>query len=92
MKKTRENTQRILKLTKAAEESIEKTLEYLKSYLKLWGYGDVGRFLSEESKQFKAELAVDEKLDEPLLQGDNILSWLVKKAIVELGGDPYCWK
>lgn len=84
LRKNRENTQRILKLVTEDQENTEKALEYLKSYLKLYGYGDVGVFLSEESKQFQEERDADEKLDEPLLQGDNIFSWLVKKAIAQL--------
>lgn len=68
----------------------KEALKYLKSYLKLSGQGFGGRFLSKEYKQFRKEIAEDQKLNTQLFEDDNIFSWLVKKAVIELEGNP--WK
>jgi len=53
--------------------------DYLKIWQKLDKFGFVGRFLSPEAKQF-----LKEKKENPEFKNDNIFSWCIKKALIEL--------
>lgn len=55
---------------------LKSAKQCLESFLRLYQYGRVGRFLSPEGKQFKKE-----KEENPELEFDNIYTWLIKKAI-----------
>ena len=60
-------------------KNIKKAKKYLKSWQRLQHYGQVGRFLSPEAKQFKKE-----KTENPKFENDDIFTWLIKKALSHL--------
>lgn len=55
--------------------------QYLETYLRMKDWNFVALAVSPEGKQFAGEKRADRLLDEPLLQGDNFFSWLLKKAL-----------
>lgn len=55
--------------------------QYLEDYLRMKDWNFVALAVSPEGKQFTEEKDADKLLDEPLLQGDNFFSWLVKRAL-----------
>ena len=56
------------------------TKEYLESFLRLYDYGQCGKMLSSERKLFLK----DKEENPEKWQHDNILTWCIKKALVEL--------
>ena len=54
--------------------NIEKAKEYLKKYQKLNSLGFVGRFLSEEKKEF----------EESRQENETIFEWCIRKALENL--------
>ena len=55
---------------------VEKAKQYLRSWQRLNRYGMVGKFLSPEIEQFKKE-----KEKNPEFENDNVMTWLIKKAL-----------
>ena len=55
--------------------NIKKAIKYLKSHQKLERYGFVGRFLSDEKKEYDRTKERD---------GEGILNWCVRKALENL--------
>lgn len=75
--------------TENAKAEIMKAISWLNSYLRMKDWNFVALAVSPEGKQFSAEKEMDKLLDEPLLQGDTLFSWFIKKALAELSGNGY---
>lgn len=62
------------------KKDIKKAKKYLKSWQRLNSYGQCGRFLSPEAKQFNREKYIPNSE----FANDNIFEWLIKKALNHL--------
>ena len=63
------------------ENTINESKKWLEKYLRMKDWNFVALAVSPEGQQFTEEKEADKLLDEPLLQGDNLFSWFVKKAL-----------
>ncbi len=86
MRKKQRNAAGMAEYIKTLRNNQKHTIKLLQRYLELRNMGEVGRLLSEEFNSFRIEKRTDEERDERKLCGDDLFSWLVKKAIIELGG------